>query len=141
MDRISKQKRSWNMSRIRSNDTGPERSVRSLLHSMGFRYRLRHSRKLPGRPDIILPRHNTVVFVHGCFWHRHPGCRLAYEPKSRKEFWSVKFQGNISRDRKAIQNLKKLGWQVIVVWECEIKNNERLSGKLRRIVRDTGKRH
>jgi DNA mismatch endonuclease (patch repair protein) len=96
------------MSRIRSTDTAPERAVRSILHRMGFRFRL-HRRDLPGTPDVVLPRHRTVVFVHGCFWHRHPECRYAYEPKSRQEFWRAKFAANVTRDRRHIRDLRRLG--------------------------------
>jgi DNA mismatch endonuclease (patch repair protein) len=130
-DRITKQRRSWNMSRIRGVNTKPELLVRSLLHGMGFRYRL-HVRALPGCPDIVLPRWKSAVLVHGCFWHRHHGCRLAYTPKSRKAFWTKKFQGNVNRDKKASTLLRRLGWRVFVVWECELQNRERLARRLRR---------
>ena len=92
MDQLTAEHRSWNMSRIRSKDTAPERIVRSLLHRMGYRFRL-HRQGLPGRPDIVLPGRRTVVMVHGCYWHRHLGCRLAYTPKSNQEFWETKFLG------------------------------------------------
>jgi len=98
---------------------------------MGFRYRL-HVRALPGCPDIVLPRWKSAVLVHGCFWHRHHGCRLAYTPKSRKAFWTKKFQGNVNRDKKASTLLRRLGWRVFVVWECELQNRERLARRLRR---------
>lgn len=119
MDRLSAAKRSWNMSRIRGRDTSPERAVRSILHRMGFRFRL-HSRTLPGRPDIVLPAHRTAVFVHGCFWHRHRGCKMCYTPKSRVDFWQQKFADNVRRDRTARRLLKGLGWSVLTVWECEL---------------------
>jgi DNA mismatch endonuclease (patch repair protein) len=112
-------KRSWNMSRIRSKDTGPERVVRSILHHMGYRFSL-HREDLPGKPDIVLPKYRTVVFVHGCFWHRHRGCRLAYTPKSRQVFWLKKFSDNVARDRKVQRDLRRLGWQLLVVWECQL---------------------
>lgn len=118
MDKISKEMRSWNMSRIRSKDTKPEKVVRSILHRMGYRFRL-HVRTLPGTPDIVLPKYNTVIFVHGCFWHRHSGCKYTYEPKSRKEFWDEKFRQNVKRHRDAAQQLQELGWQVLTVWECQ----------------------
>src|SRR5437660_1250360 len=118
MDRIDKQRRSWNMSRIKSKDTRPEILVRSTLHAMGYRFRL-HSRALPGSPDIVLPKHHTALFVHGCFWHRHTGCRFAYTPKSRKKFWFAKFAANIARDIKASRALRQLGWKPVIVWECE----------------------
>src|SRR3954463_15983899 len=109
VDLLTKERRSWNMSRIRSRDTKPEVLVRSLLHRLGLRFRLH--RPLPGRPDIVLPRHRTVVLVHGCFWHRHTSCRFAYTPKSNVQFWLAKFAGNVERDRKARRALHKLGWR------------------------------
>lgn len=109
------------MSRIRGKDTTPEVAVRSALHRLGYRFRL-HRRDLPGRPDIVLPKHGTVIFVHGCFWHRHARCRYAYTPKSRVEFWQRKFQQNVERDRRVQRELRRLGWKVIVVWECETAN-------------------
>jgi DNA mismatch endonuclease (patch repair protein) len=130
-DRISKEKRSWNMSRIRATDTKPELVVRSLLHGMGFRYRL-HVRTLPGCPDIVLPRWKCVVLVHGCFWHRHRGCYLAYTPKSRKTFWTEKFERNVYRDKKALAKLKQLGWKALVLWECELHDHDRLTRRLLR---------
>lgn len=125
VDRLSRERRSWNMSRIRSGNTKPELAVRKALHAMGYRFRLKR-RDLPGRPDIVLPKHNTAVFVHGCFWHRHQGCRYAYNPKSRLEFWQSKFEANIARDKTVALQLKSLGWQQLVVWECETKDQERL---------------
>ena len=120
-DTISKERRSWNMSRIRGKDTRPELIVRSTLHRMGYRFRL-HRKDLPGKPDIILPKYRTVIFVHGCYWHRHKNCKLAYTPKSRTEFWRTKFQGTMERDKRNQLELKKLGWKVVVIWECEIPN-------------------
>lgn len=117
-DRLSRKRRSWNMSRIRDKDTAPERLVRSALHRAGYRFRL-HSKKLPGRPNVVLPRYRTVVFVHGCFWHRHKGCRYAYTPKSRVAFWNAKFDSNVERDRRNARELRRLGWKVVTVWECE----------------------
>jgi DNA mismatch endonuclease, patch repair protein len=109
------------MSRIRSKDTGPERFVRSLLHRMGYRFTINgpQNRELPGRPDLVLLRHRAVVFVHGCFWHRHPGCKYAYTPKSRVAFWEAKFAQNRARDLKQQDALRRLGWKCIVVWECQ----------------------
>jgi len=109
------------MSRIRSRDTNPEKKLRSLLHKAGYRFRI-HVRQLPGRPDIVLPKYRTVIFVHGCFWHRHAGCKYAYTPKSRIEFWENKFLGTIERDLKKTNALVTTGWQVLVVWECELAN-------------------
>ena len=117
------------MSRIRSRDTGPELLVRSALHRAGYRFRL-HSKDLPGRPDIVLPKYHTVVFVHGCFWHRHKGCRFAYTPKSRVAFWNNKFRGNIERDRRTSTALRKLGWRVVTVWECQATSPERWLSKI-----------
>ena len=128
-DTISREHRSWNMSRIRSRDTSPERIVRSILHGLGFRFRL-HGRKLPGRPDVVLPRHRTVVLVHGCFWHRHSRCRFAYTPKSNLPFWLQKFDENVARDRRAAKALRAEGWKVITVWECETANVDRLTRSL-----------
>jgi DNA mismatch endonuclease (patch repair protein) len=134
MDRISKQHRSWNMSRIRGEDTSPEKRVRSILHRQGFRFRLHH-RGLPGRPDIVLARLGTVIFVHGCFWHRHGHCRFAYTPKTRIAFWQKKFAENIERDRRVSRKLRRQGLKVLVVWECQSKNAERLSLRLERLLR------
>jgi DNA mismatch endonuclease (patch repair protein) len=109
------------MSRIRGYDTKPEKVVRSLLHRAGYRFRLR-DRKLLGHPDIVLPKYNTVIFVHGCFWHRHQRCKFAYMPKSRSDFWQRKFSENVDRDRRTELLLQGSGWNVIVVWECETEN-------------------
>ena len=119
MDTLTPKRRSWNMSRIKSKDTTPERVVRSLLHRNGFRFRL-HAKNLPGTPDIVLPKYKTVIEVRGCYWHRHPGCKYAYMPKTRAEFWQRKFAENVARDKETEQALKKLGWRVIVIWECEV---------------------
>jgi DNA mismatch endonuclease (patch repair protein) len=129
MDSISKERRSWNMSRIRSKDTTPEKIVRSLLHHMGYRFRL-HKNELPGKPDIVLPKYKTVLEVRGCYWHRHAGCKYAYIPKSNTEFWENKFQKNVERDRQNERKLKELGWKLMIVWECEIKNIDSLKHKL-----------
>ena len=129
MDTISPEHRSWNMAQIRGADTKPERRVRSLLHSLGYRFRL-HRKDLPGRPDIVLPGRKTVVLVHGCYWHRHSGCRFAYTPKSNREFWQAKFHENVHRDRRQNCRLQELGWQVVTVWECETKDLERLTERL-----------
>lgn len=121
MDTVTPEQRSDNMSRIRSKDTKPEIVVRHHLHALGFRYSL-HSPKLPGHPDIVLPRWHTVIFIHGCFWHRHEGCRKASTPKSNVEFWTAKFERNVARDKKEHAALEAAGWHVIVLWECEIKS-------------------
>jgi DNA mismatch endonuclease (patch repair protein) len=119
------------MSRIRGRDTGPEITVRRLLHAEGYRFRL-HRRDLPGRPDIVLPGRRTVIFVHGCFWHRHRGCRLATVPSTRTEFWLSKFHSNVERDLNVQKELADLGWKVVIVWECELKNKTALLIRLRR---------
>jgi DNA mismatch endonuclease (patch repair protein) len=129
VDRLTREHRSWNMSRIRGLNTVPERQVRSALHRAGYRFRL-HRKDLPGRPDIVLPKHHTVVFVHGCFWHRHKNCRFAYTPKSRVRFWQNKFQNNVERDRRNVRALRALGWRVMTVWECEAANPARWLGQL-----------
>lgn len=118
-DTISQEKRSWNMSRIRSKDTAAEVKVRKYLFSQGFRYR-KNVAKLPGKPDIVLLKYKTVIFVHGCFWHRHEGCKRATTPKSRQEYWLPKFKRNIENDRNYVEELQTAGWKVIVIWECEI---------------------
>lgn len=127
-DRISKEHRSWNMSQIRDRDTKPEIAVRSLLHRLGFRFRL-HRSDLPGNPDIVLPKYKTVVLVHGCFWHRHRNCKYAYTPKSRTEFWETKFARNVKRDLEVRRELRKLGWKVVVVWECQLAKPDSLKKK------------
>ena len=133
MDTLSKEKRSWNMSRIRGRDTTPERLVRSLIHRLGYRFRL-HAQELPGHPDIVLPRLKTVVLVHGCFWHRHSRCRLAYTPKTRKAFWKIKFADNQARDVAVRRRLTKLGWKIITIWECQTTNEQSLALKLKRML-------
>lgn len=133
MDSLTPEKRSWNMSRIKNRDTKPELIVRSLLHRMGYRFRLQR-KDLPGKPDIVLPRYKTIILVHGCFWHRHKGCRYAYNPKSRVDFWQKKFNLNVKRDQKIQNELLKLGWKVYVVWECETKKPELLVNKLQQML-------
>ena len=122
MHKVSEQ-RSRNMSAIKSKNTKPEIAVRKLLHSMGYRFRL-HRKDLPGSPDIVLPKYKTVIFVHGCFWHRHKNCMYASTPKTRQEFWEAKFRENINRDKLNQENLSSKGWKIIVVWECEIKDKD-----------------
>ena len=114
--------RSFNMSRIKGKDTTPEIKVRKYLFSKGFRYR-KNVTELPGKPDIVLAKHNTVIFVNGCFWHRHKGCKFATMPKSNVDFWQDKFAKNVENDKIHEQQLKKMGWNVITVWECEIKDH------------------
>lgn len=133
MDRLSPKQRSDNMSRIGSKDTEPELAVRSTLHELGYRFRL-HRRDLPGTPDIVLPKHRTVIFVHGCFWHRHRNCRLSYTPKSNLAFWQQKFGANVARDHRVRQQLRRLGWRVRVVWECQTNSPDALTAKLRAML-------
>ena len=133
MDTLTKIQRSWNMSRIKGSNTGPERIVRSILHRMGCRFRL-HRKDLPGKPDITLPKHKTVVFVHGCFWHRHKGCKDATMPKTRRLFWENKLQGNAARDRVNYRSIRYLGWRIIIVWGCETENPARLTSRLSRLL-------
>ena len=116
----SKKQRSYNMSRIRSTNTKPEMLVRRFLHARGYRYRL-HDKKLPGKPDIVLPKHRTLIFVHGCFWHGHDNCRYYVVPKTRTDWWLNKINTNKANDDKAIKALKKDGWKIITVWECDLK--------------------
>jgi DNA mismatch endonuclease (patch repair protein) len=118
-DRINRERRSWNMSRIRSKDTKPEILLRKALHGVGFRYRL-HDRKLLGSPDLVFPKYRAVIFVHGCFWHRH-GCKWTTMPSSREDFWNAKFAANVERDKNNMYKLQKLGWRVLIVWECALK--------------------
>lgn len=120
MDVHDKKTRSYNMSQIKGKNTKPEELVRKYLFSQGFRYR-KNDKRLPGSPDIVLPKYKTVIFINGCFWHGHEGCKYFVWPKSNEEFWKNKIQTNISRDKKKIAALESLGWKVIVVWECELK--------------------
>jgi|SRR6266540_421008 len=137
-DRLSRERRSWNMSRIRSKDTKPELLVRSMLHKLGYRFRV-HVSKLPGCPDIVLPKFHTVVLVHGCFWHRHKKCKFAYSPKSKQEFWRQKFASNIERDRSSRKELEKLGWTVHVIWECQTHVPSSLKELLKQILASASK--
>lgn len=133
MDSLSPEHRSWNMSRIRGKDTKPELTVRSLLHRLGYRFRL-NRKDLPGKPDIVLPKYRAAVYVHGCFWHRHAGCRLAYTPKSNLKFWDEKFTKNVARDHRVADELRGAGWSQITVWECELADVPALEKRLRRLL-------
>jgi DNA mismatch endonuclease (patch repair protein) len=128
-DVFSKDKRSWIMSRVKGRDTKPETLVRSFVHRMGFRFRL-YRRDLPGKPDIVLPRHNKVIFVHGCFWHGHKQCPRSKRPTTNEWFWNKKLDGNIERDKRFRRRLRRMGWEVLVVWQCETRNPEKLLEKL-----------
>jgi DNA mismatch endonuclease (patch repair protein) len=121
------------MSRIRSHDTGPEKVVRQLLTAMGLRYRLQR-RDLPGRPDVVMVSRRTVVFVHGCFWHRHRGCREATTPTGNRDYWETKFETNVARDARNVRALRKAGWRVLTVWECETRRRDKLAARLQRLV-------
>lgn len=123
-DIVDQQTRSRMMSGIRGKNTKPELALRRALHARGFRFRL-HSCKVVGQPDLILPRHRAVVFVHGCFWHRHEGCRYATNPSSRPEFWRAKFEANVARDKAVRATLLENGWRVATVWECALRKPER----------------
>jgi DNA mismatch endonuclease (patch repair protein) len=135
MDRISPAQRSRVMAQVRAKDTAPERLVRSVLHHMGYRFRL-HVASLPGRPDIVLARHHKVVLVHGCFWHGHRRCKRAGRPQTNSQFWDRKIDGNIQRDRLVRQRLRRLGWGVLVVWQCQTRDREALAARLCRFVSD-----
>ena len=116
--------RSYNMSQIKGKDTKPEIIVRKFLHSKGFRFRL-HDKKLPGKPDIVLRKHKTIVLIHGCFWHGHQGCKYYVVPKTRKEWWLAKINRNREKDRESKKTLQKNGWNIITIWECELKKEKR----------------
>lgn len=125
--------RSKRMSLIRSKDTQPELLVRKLVHSMGYRYRS-HDLALPGRPDIVFKSRRKIIFVHGCFWHLHRNCANSRPPKSKLDYWRPKLAGNVTRDKLVRGRLRRLGWQQLVVWECEVDNRERLSRKLEKFL-------
>jgi len=130
-DTLTKEERSKRMSRVRGRDTKPELVVRRLLHRLGFRYRL-HDRQLPGAPDLVFKARRKVIFIHGCFWHRHsdPTCKLARMPKSKLEFWTTKLEGNRTRDLRIQSELEAMRWEWLVVWECELGHTEQLENKL-----------
>ncbi|MBA2677740.1 MAG: DNA mismatch endonuclease Vsr, partial [Ktedonobacteraceae bacterium] len=127
-DTLSKIQRSRNMRQIQARDTRPELLVRKLLHAQGFRFRLHHS-TLPGRPDIVLPKYGAVIFVHGCFWHAHK-CVAGRRPKSNVEYWDKKLSTNVQRDKRVRRQLHNLGWRCLIIWECELRNLDRLHRKL-----------
>jgi DNA mismatch endonuclease (patch repair protein) len=128
-DKFTPEERSRIMARVKGRDTKPERIVRRLLHSLGYRFRL-HRKNLPGKPDIVLSKHKKVIYVHGCFWHGHLGCRRAARPTTNIEFWNAKIDGNIARDMTAQRDIVGLGWQYLVVWQCETRNLDELTHKL-----------
>jgi len=133
-DTLSPKERSRRMSLIRGTGSAPEMKLRRLVHRMGFRYRL-HVKELPGKPDLVFPSRCAVIFMHGCFWHRHKGCKLARLPKSKLEFWKPKLEANRKRDLRNQRQLKALGWRVLVVWECEMADTERVSAVVREFLR------
>ena len=121
------------MSAVKSKNTKPEILVRKVLHAMGYRFRL-HVKELPGKPDIVLPKYKTVIFVNGCFWHRHEGCKYASTPTTNIDFWNAKFAENVARDKKKCQEIQEKGWQVIVIWTCEINNTAALGERLKMLL-------
>ena len=132
-DVFSNEKRSWIMSRVKGRDTKPELLVRSIFHRMGFRFRL-HRHDLPGSPDIVLPRHGKVIFVHGCFWHGHSGCPRSKRPSTNRDFWDKKIDGNIERDKLFQRELRSMGWKVLVVWQCQTREPDQLLFELERFL-------
>ena len=128
-DIVDSDKRSEIMSRIRGRDTKPELIVRRIAHRLGYRFRL-YQKDLPGSPDLVFPRHRSVIMVHGCFWHRHPGCKHAASPKTRVQFWKTKFEKNVVRDRRIASALWDLGWRMLVIWECETKDHEAVAARI-----------
>jgi DNA mismatch endonuclease (patch repair protein) len=132
-DSLDPELRSAVMRRVRSTDTRPELVVRSLLHRMGYRFRL-HRKGLPGRPDVVFPGRRKAIFVHGCFWHGHPGCPRAGRPATNRAFWDAKLDRNLERDARALAGLAELGWSVLVVWECSVKRLDALETELRRFL-------
>lgn len=142
IDTLTKAERSERMSRVRAKDTKPEMTVRRLVHGMGYRYRL-HDRRLPGSPDLVFRSRRKVIFVHGCFWHRHPdpSCKLARMPKSRQDFWGPKLEGNRERDERNRVALDREGWRQMVVWECECRHEEQLRNKLQDFLEGDNAEH
>ena len=130
-DHISRARRSENMRAIGSKNTYPEMKVRSVAHSLGLRFRL-HRKDLPGSPDLFFPKRKTVLFVHGCFWHRHEGCPRATTPKTNTDYWNGKFARNVERDAANRRKLEEAGWKVLIIWECETKNDEFIEAFIRK---------
>ena len=133
-DSLSPEKRSWLMSQIHGKDTSIEVKVRKYLFSQGFRYR-KNVTSLPGKPDIVFPKYHAVVFIHGCFWHRHEGCKIAHTPHTRQEYWIPKFERNVKNDQKHYKALQELGWRPIVIWECEV-NKKQFEETMERLIRE-----
>lgn len=134
MDRLTPERRSWLMSRVRSKNTKPELTVRRLVFGMGYRYRL-HSKNLPGKPDLVFPARRKAILVHGCFWHGHEGCRLSRTPKSNADFWLAKIVSNRERDARIITELNALNWAVLTVWQCELKDPEAIAAKIHEFLK------
>ena len=134
MDKLDAIRRSENMRQIRSKDTKPEVLLRSLLHKLGYRFRL-HRKDLPGKPDIVFPGRRKAIFVHGCFWHQHANCPEGRLPRTRSEYWTPKLTRNVERDRNHLEKLSRLGWKALVLWECEIHETEAVKRKLKRFLR------
>ncbi len=132
-DVLTKEQRSFNMSQIRGKNTKPEIIVRSIVHGIGFRYSL-HKNNLPGKPDIVLSRHKKIIFVHGCFWHMHKCKYGKVKPATNTNFWQEKRQGNVERDKRNIKQLKKLGWQILIIWECQTKRPEKIVSKIKEFL-------
>jgi DNA mismatch endonuclease (patch repair protein) len=133
VDRLTKERRSWLMSRIGGKNTEPEIAVRKIVHNLGFRFRL-HYPSLAGTPDLVLPRLRTAMFVHGCFWHHHIDCSKASLPKTRRAYWQAKFEANVARDELNRAKLKRDGWRVVVVWQCELRDSNKLKNRLKNIL-------
>ncbi|MGH9513070.1 MAG: very short patch repair endonuclease [Terriglobales bacterium] len=133
VDNLSSELRSANMRAVRSRDTRPEKLVRRISHRMGYRFRL-HASTLPGRPDLVFPSRHKAIFVHGCFWHRHPCKHGSQRPKTNAAFWTMKIDGNVERDAENFKRLRKAGWRSLVVWECETKQPEKLASRIRRFL-------
>ena len=133
-DTLSTEERSRLMAKIKGKNTAPERAVRSLLHRAGYRFRI-HVRGLPGTPDVVLPKYRAVVFIHGCFWHRHRNCKIATMPQSHKKFWSEKFARNVANDARHRRKLRRLGWRVVTVWSCQLRHPERVLAKIEKALK------
>ncbi|WP_261521690.1 very short patch repair endonuclease [Burkholderia multivorans] len=135
MDKLTPEERSQLMAKVKSKNTTPEMIVRKLVFSMGYRYRL-HDEKLPGKPDLVFPGKRKVILINGCFWHRHQGCKFASTPQSRTDYWERKFERTVERDKKNIEELTSLGWECLVIWECELKNPDILKANISSFLRD-----
>lgn len=140
MDTLTVEERSQRMSRIRNKGTKPELALRKLVFSLGFRYRLNQS-KLPGKPDLVFPGCKKVIFIHGCFWHRHESCKKARWPKSRLEFWKPKLEGNFLRDQRNLIKLSEMGWSALVIWECELPNTDGIISNIKSFLGEKNEMH